>query len=249
MSGMLRSGKGNWTFLVACTMLAVVGQAYAEADTPSGHEVIRKFVDVSGGQDAYAKIRNRVIKAKLDLPDHGMEGDLIEILAPPNYHRIVAIDVYDANVIGITDGVAWSSNGEEASEPLEDALAADVKRHAQLNPFLDWTPESGEAMVVGDATIGDDECYRVEIVPAAGAPLLAFFSTKTGLLRRIDNRTVNMYRYFDDYRKQDGVLVPYALRVDAGMMMADLEIISIEQNIDLDNTAIGQPLNIDDGEK
>ena len=249
MSGMLRSSKSDWTLLVACTVLVAIVQAFAEADTPSGHDIIRKVVEVSGGLDAYAKIRNRVVKANLDLPDHGMEGDLIEILAPPNYRRIVAIDIYDANVTGVTDGVPWSSNGEGEPELLEGARAADVKRHAQLNPFLDWTPESGEAKVGGDAMIGDDECYRVEVVPATGSPLLAFFSKETGVLRRIDNRTINMYRYFDDYRKQDGVLVPYALRFDAGMMMADLEIISIEQNVDLDSTVTGQPFHIDDAEK
>ena len=50
-----------------------------------------------------------------------------------------------------------------------------------------------------------------------------------------------MFRHFDDYRILNGVLVPYALQVDAGMIWTYfLKIISIEQNVELDKFSTGQ---------
>jgi len=203
------------------------------AEDPTGHEIIARFIEVSGGAEVYSEIDNRVLDANLDFADHGMEGKLVEVYAPPNYRQVVEVDVYEPRVIEVKDDIVLTSNGESERVVAGGARREDIRRHAQLNPFLDWTPRSGKAEVAGLAKIGDDECYRVEISPLTGAPILAFFSKETGLLRRIDNREANMYRYFGDYRELDGILVPYKVRVDAGMMMSDLEILRLEHNVDL----------------
>jgi len=241
MPSRLTSRIFTWTAVAA--ILIPASAAMAEPDAPSGQELIQQFVELSGGQAAYEKVQNRVIKANLDLSDHGMEGTITEVIAPPNYHREIVLDEYDGIrvVSGVTNGVAWRLNAEKQRAPLEGDEAADLQRHAQLNPFLDWTPMSGEANVVGDANLGEDECYRVEITPANDSPLFAFFSKNTGLLRRIDNKAADAYRYFDDYRKLDGVLVPHVLRFEFGMWMANYESVTIEQNADLDDIKLEDP--------
>ncbi len=220
-------------------LFAILESAVADNGHPSGHAIIQRFVDVCGGREAYANIRNRVIVAKVDLPDHGMEGELVEFFCPPDYRRVIVVDDYDPIVIGLTGGNPWRwiSPGERSA--MDDALATDTKRHGQLNPFLDWTRESGETNVTGDSTIDEDACYRVEILPVEGSPLLAFFSKKTGLLRRIDDRAANMFRYYDDYQMEGGVLIPRNVRIDAGMMGLDLDFVSIDQNIDLKDFGVG----------
>lgn len=238
---MIGSSKTPRVIFALTTIIAMMVQPLVQANAPSGHEIIQRFVAISGGHEAYSKIQNRVTIANIDAPDHGMKGEFVEILTPPNYRRMLSLDIYDANITGISDGVPWSASGAGKPENLKGAAAADVIRHAQLNPFLDWTPESGTAELLGEATIEKDECYRVEITPNGSKPLLAFFSKKTGLLRRIDNWAATMFRHFDDYRILNGVLVPYALQVDAGMMWTySLKIISIEQNVELDKFSTGQ---------
>lgn len=53
-----------------------------------------------------------------------------------------------------------------------------------------------------------------------------------------------MFLYFDDYRELDGVLVPYSTRFEAGMMMADVTVVSIMQNIELDDATFDVPPEI-----
>lgn len=228
----VRSINSRLVLMIAAGFAATT-PAVAEDSPPSGHEIIQRFVDVCGGREAYAKIRNRAVLAKVDLSDHGWEGELVELFVPPDYRRLIVVDSFDPIVTGLADGTPWRWNAAGERTAMDKALTADTKRHAQLNPCLDWETDSGEATVVGDATVDNDECYRVEIVPTDGSALFAFFSKKTGLLRRIDDQAANMFRYYDDYQKKDGVLIPHNVRIDAGMMMLHLDFVSIEQNVDL----------------
>ena len=223
--------------VVACC--GVVVPAVAEDHVLSGDEIIERFVDVSGGRGAYAKIRNRVVLAKLDIPDHGWEGELAELFVPPDFRRVVTIDAYDPIVNGVNDGTPWQRTPLGTRSPLGrggelgQAQAADIVRHAQLTPFLDRTLESGEARVVSDGAINGDECYRVEVLHSSEPAIYAYFSKKTGLLRRIDNSLIRTVRYFDDYRKHDGILIPHKVQIHVGMIMMDLGFLRIEQNIEL----------------
>ncbi|MFP6581136.1 MAG: hypothetical protein VCD00_01125, partial [Candidatus Hydrogenedentota bacterium] len=66
------------------------------------------------------------------------------------------------------------------------------------------------------------------------------FSKETGLLRGLDNFSANLFRYYDDYREHDGVLIPHKVHIDAGMIMMDFEFLRIEQNVDLTELSVGE---------
>ena len=244
MSSLLRPKASRWSILAA-GMFIIAVPMIAVTESPSGHDMVVKFVELSGGKEAYAKIRNRVIEATLSFPDHGMEGEMSEFFAPPNYRRVISIDVYDENISGVTGNIAWVQHPMEGLEILEGDRAIAARRQAQMNPFLDWTPDSGEANVVGQGKVGEEECYRVELLPRKGSPITAYFGKESGLLRRVDDRKANLFLYFDDYRELNGVLVPYRTRFEAGMMMADVVIVSIKQNIDLDEATFDLPPEIE----
>ncbi|MFP6581518.1 MAG: hypothetical protein VCD00_03065, partial [Candidatus Hydrogenedentota bacterium] len=202
-------------------------QVVAEEEVPTGDEVIQRFVDVSGGREAYTAIRNRVILAKLDLADHGWEGELAELLVPPDYRRIIVINNFDPVIHGINRGDAWQRTPLGPRNPLgqgremADVRAADLKLLGQLNPFLDWKSGTGKAKVEREVTMEGDDCFRVEVTLPDGHIVYAYFSKETGLLRGLDNFSANLFRYYDDYREHDGVLIPHKVHIDAGMIMMD----------------------------
>ncbi len=240
----VRPKLSRWA-LAAAGMFIITAATTATADEPSGYEIVVKFVELSGGEEAYAEIRNRVIESTLSLPDHGMEGEMSEFFAPPEYRRVISIDVYDENLDGVTGDIAWAYHPMDEPKILEGEEAVATRRQAQLNPFLDWTADSGEANLVGDGIVGEEACYRVALLPKNGSPIMAYFGKESGLLRRLDDRKANLFLYFDDYRELDGVLVPYDTRFEAGMMMADVTIVSIQQNIDLDDATFDLPPEIE----
>ena len=224
--------------------LAGVAPTAADDSAPSGDEIIHRFVEVSGGREAYASIRNRVILAKLDLPDHGWEGELAEIFVPPDYRRVIVIDNYRPVVHGINHGKPWQRTPLGPRNPLGQGPelagvnAADLKLLGQLNPFLDWSSAPGKARVEREIAIEGEDCFRVEVTLPDGHIVYAYFSKETGLLRQLHNFNANLFRYYDDYREHDGVLIPHNVHVDAGMIMMGFEFIRIEQNVDLTQLSV-----------
>lgn len=231
--------------ILAVTTVAVAVSTFALADEPSGHAIVARFVEVSGGAAAYSKIQNRVVEAAVSLPDHGMEGEMSETFSPPDHRLVMTIDVYDEMVSGVTKGVAWVVHPMDGSEILGGHSEAAAKRQAQLNPFLDWTAASGEAKVVGTLKVGGEDCYRVELRPKEDSLITAYFGKESGLLRKTDDRTAGVFRFYDDYRELDGVLVPYKTRFEVGMMNADMTIVNIEQNVDLHEDTFDLPPHIE----
>ena len=72
--------RSTVTALVAAIAILAVGgssPAYAERDLPSAEEIFAKFVEASGGADAYAKLKNQVTKGTFAFPGMGMEGPMV----------------------------------------------------------------------------------------------------------------------------------------------------------------------------
>ena len=236
--------------IFAGLLICIVGfpspksHADAEKENPTGDEVIQRFIEVSGGREAYARIQNRVILAKLDLADHGWEGELAEIIVPPDYRRVIVFNNFDPVIHGISNGEPWQRTPLGPRNPLgqgselADVNAADIKFLGQLNPFLNWSFGSGNAKVEREVSLEGDDCYRVEVTLPGEHIVYAYFSKGSGLLRGLDNFPANLFRYYDDYREHDGVLIPHKVHIDAGMIMMDIEYLSLEQNTDLTKVSV-----------
>ena len=147
----------KYTGLAVAFAFASISPAFADHHLPSAAEIFAKYTEATGGAAAYAKLKNQVTKATFSLPDMGMDGPMVNTVAPPNTRSTITFEGFGVFDSGVTDGVAWDVNPMEGSKILEGDEAAIAVATASLNPFLDF---KGEAKTVGEEKVGDEDCYK-----------------------------------------------------------------------------------------
>jgi len=220
----------------AAVMAAVSALPASAADLPEPKDIFAKYVEATGGADAYAKLKNQVTNATFALPDMGMEGPMVTTAAPPNNRTTITFDAFGTVDSGVTDGVAWSVNPMEGSAILEgDAATVAVASAAALSPFIDF---KGEAKTTGEEKVGDEDCYTVEITGVG----TSYFSKKSGLL--VKSGTPQGNATLSDYKEVDGIMVAHKTNIDGGQMAFEITVNSVEHNVDLDDATFAVPDDI-----
>jgi hypothetical protein len=218
---MKRNGLAILSAAIIAAMSAIPAGA---ADLPSPEDIFAKYVEATGGADAYAKLKNQVTEATFALPDMGMEGPMVTTVAAPNTRTSITFDAFGTVDSGVTDGVAWSVNPMEGSKILEGDEAAVAVGGVAINPFLNF---KGEAETVGEGKVGDEDCYKVDIAGVG----TSFFSKESGLLLQADSPmgTATM----SDYKEVDGIKIAHSTAISGGQMGFEITVNSVKHNVDL----------------
>lgn len=221
--------------MCAVVMAAVSALPASAADLPSPEDIFAKYIEATGGSDAYAKLKNQVTKATFALPDMGMEGPMVTTISAPNARTTITFDAFGEVDSGVTDGVAWSVNPMEGSKILEGDEAIMAIASASINPFLDF---KGEAKTVGEEKVGDEDCYKVEITGVG----TSYFSKESGLL--LKSGTAQGTATLSDYKEVDGIKIAHKTNIDGGQMAFEITVNSVEHNVDLDGDVFSVPDDI-----
>ena len=174
-----------------------------------------------------------VLKTESQLSGYGGGGFEISVVDLKD-GRSVSNDTLGAstNAQGYDGHQAWEQDSFDAVkiESGGDTLALAINR-TYRNANLWWRPDFGGATVVLDPgkTEGGATYDVVTVTPKNGKPFDAWFDATTHLLSRTIEKhgsqtvTVTM----SDYRKLDGVQIPYTVVVDAGTGADDLQTVTL----------------------
>ena len=224
----------QYTGLAVAFAFASISPAFADHHLPSAAEIFAKYTEATGGAAAYAKLKNQVTKATFSLPDMGMDGPMVNTVAPPNTRSTITFEGFGVFDSGVTDGVAWDVNPMEGSKILEGDEAAIAVATASLNPFLDF---KGEAKTVGEEKVGDEDCYKVDIVGVGSA----YFSKASGLL--VKNESPDGDSTLSDWKEVDGIKIAHKTVIAADMTF-EIVINSVEHTVELADDAFTLPAEI-----
>jgi hypothetical protein len=203
------------TLLAASTALLLAMDAYAATDAQA----------VLSANKAATGVRSddkMVLQTESQLGGQGMNGFDISVVDLKD-GRSVSNDTLgpSTSAQGYDGSQAWEqdSSGTVNIESGGDALPLAIN-NAYRNANLWWRPDFGGASVVLDSSRTEDGAtYDVlTVTPKNGKAFDAWFDVKTHLLERTIEKqgpqtvTVTM----SDYRKLDGVQIPYKVVVDSG---------------------------------
>jgi len=219
------------TGLAVAFAFASISPAFADHHLPSAAEIFAKYTEATGGAAAYAKLKNQVANATFSLPDMGMDGPMVNTVAPPNSRSTITFEGFGVFDSGVTDGVAWDVNPMEGSRILEGDEAAIAVASVAINPFVDF---KGEAKTVGEETIGDEDCYEVDIVGVGSA----FFSKASGLLVKSDSPQGPST--LSDWKEVDGIMIAHKIVIAADMTF-EIVLNSVEHNVEIADDAFALP--------
>jgi hypothetical protein len=226
------------------------------SDAPqTAEQVIGAYVSALGGKEALAQITSRKAEGRVEMANRKEGGQkFITYWRAPDFSRMrVESDGEDIE-LGFDGKAGWRSeyvgviervSGRSLELLLRDANPLRYARLAELYPDVTLDREPPE-----DAPKGTGLIYR-----GREETLRFYFDPKSHLLTEITaegakDETGPRHYLFEDYRKVDGVLFPFAIREIVALPNADPRAVHIEhivryhklqQNINIPESMFSPP--------
>lgn len=232
-------------------------QAAAKPTLPSSDEILAKYVQALGGEQALRKVTSRLVTATVDLPGAPGPGGGTPVHATaqhyfkaPDLNVLITQTPAGATSTAYDGKSAWSQDAKGAVTEATGVALARAKRDSDFYESLDLKQLYTRLTVRGIEKVRDHDAYMLQAVPQGEPAERLYFDTQSGLLLRkwtvtpttLGNSPVQTD--YDDYRDAgDGVKVPYMIRI-AGLTPNQGRTVHIEKvqdNVPIDNSKFDKP--------
>ena len=232
--------------------------APAEPVLPTIDEVLIKYVQALGGEQALRKVTSRVITGKRDIPTG--PGGLVPIPAEVEIYQKapnLTVSIYRTEKFVISDGFdgtgAWAQTIAGAVNNVQNPDAGRIRRMADFYEPLDLRQNYTSLSVEGIETIGSRRAYVVVGRPEGDTPERLYFDVQSGLLVR---RAVYLQTPagpspfqvdFEDYRESGGVKIPFLVRTNPASQRSELgtsstlRVLKVKNNVALEPARFMRP--------
>jgi hypothetical protein len=221
---------GTRTFQMMSFMLAgavACGSAFLATaeELPDGKTLIHQYFEACGGKAALEGLKNQRQKGKMMLTDMGLQAKYLAYTEPPNHYNEsdfqgIAVKMGDSN------GIAWSVN------PFSGNTAQKNDGSRSIDAVLRSLDAYEKFECVGEETIGEAACYKVEMTHATRPALTVYFDQKSGYLIQIVGSN-GVKRTFGDYKPVGNVTVPHKMAVTGDEVNFEITYESVEFNVDI----------------
>jgi len=233
--------------IVAILAAGIFASASEEA-LPPADQILDAYVEATGGRDAYDRISNRVTRGTMEIVGQGVTMDLTIYNAKAGKLYMIVESEATGRIEKGTDGkVVWENSAMMGPQIKEGQERSDFLREAALDKYARWREVYGDAECVGAESVDGNPAYKVNLTPKDGRPQSLYFDQASKLLVKVDLTVENpmgvipVETYLRDYRKVDGLLLPYTARVVVMGQERLMTTESIEQNVDLPEDRFGLP--------
>ena len=211
--------------------------AYGADPLPSAESVLDRYIQVTGGRQAYEKRKSEIAHGTLEYTSLGIKGSITRYAAEPDkYYASLDIEGLGKVEMGINGQLAWENTallGPRVKTGLERAEAI---REGNLNATLNWRKVYPKVENAGLETIDGEECYKVVMTPAEGQPIVGYYQKKSGL--QVKMTTVSSTQMGDipleliasDYKDFGGILEPAKVIQKAGAQEFSITLERVEVN-------------------
>jgi hypothetical protein len=236
---MLRSTRH---FLLTLLMGGLLpgAHAFAADAIPSPESILDRYVDVTGGKQAYEKRKSEIATGTLEYPAQGIKGTITRYEAEPDsYYAAVDIPGIGKIEMGVTGGVAWESSailgpriksGEEKQQAIREATMNSTLYGRKLFPKVE---------MAGVEPIDGQDCYKVVLSPAEGKPETMYFQKKSGLAVKTSMVAVSQAGEIPvevtvgEYKNFGGVLAPAKVTQKAAGQDFTISIDKVQVNAEI----------------
>ena len=236
-------------FLIGAAILA--GPAAAAAAPPEGAAILDRYLEVTGGKAAYEAVKNRVIKATLELPAQSIKLDFVLYTARPK----LAYTVLESQMVGkiesgVYEGYAWETSTMTGPRLKEGSEELEAVRDANFDLMVNWRKTYPKVEVVGADTVDGVPCWKVVMTPRFGRARTAWYEQEAGLVKQIEITAESPAGALtalikqSDYRKVDGLLMPHRSETDVAGAKRVLTIHSVEHDVDLPADRFTPPADV-----
>ena len=240
--------------LSACAPKATAPEASTEAtpaELPAAEGLFQAHVDATNQAVAIEGVDTLKVSSVMRLPTAGIEGTIVMHWARPN--RVLV----EQTIPGIGEGKmgfdgenGWSSDnmmgprlmeGQELEEALLDSdLMSDIN-------FREWYPE---LETLGTTEFNGIPAYEVKAVARFGRESTLYFSVENSMQIGASHSAetamgpMTMEVFNQGFKDFDGMIVPQLSYIKTGPMTMELEVMTVEKNVELAEDFFTPPAEI-----
>ena len=222
-------------------LLAVAGagvtSVYGADPLPSAESILDRYVQVTGGKQAYEKRKSEIAHGTVDFPALGIKGSMTRYAAQPDkFYYTVDIAAIGKMETGVTGAIAWENSAILGPRVKSGVERAEAIREGNMNATVDWRKLYPKVVNAGIEIIDGEECYKVVMTPAEGQPITGYYQKRSGL--QVKLTTVASTQMGDipvdviasDYKNFGGILEPAKVTQKAGPQEFTMTLDRVEVN-------------------
>ena len=155
----------------------------ADDSLPTPREIIDRFIEVTGGMEAYKKHTSRTSSGYFEMPAMGLRGPMTVKQSSPNL-MLVAIEFPGMGSMqqGYDGTIAWSIDPMSGARLITGKQLDQMKREADFFNSVDILKNFDTSKTVGIADFGGEKCHQIKLTSSDGITN-AYYSVETGLAR------------------------------------------------------------------
>lgn len=208
--------------------------APAANESAAADAVLQSHIEASGGSSNLARIQNRVTESKLSMG--WLSATLKSTLVQPNLFLDEASMLAVSSSSGYDGHAGWKRDGSKL-ESLQGSELTRMLRGHSLDWYLklqSWYPVRKR---LPDAELEGTPVHVLELTASTGEKEIWRLDARSGLLRQVegfafekDKPPTKAVTTFSDYRKIDGIVLPYKTTITDGKRTFTAVVGSLKHN-------------------
>jgi zinc protease len=236
---------------VAVALLFFAGTAIsqnASQAAPTVDEIIDHYISAIGGRAAIEKVASRVSLGNIDVPSMHLSGTVMIHEKAPN--KILQVVVINGNAFrqGFDGENGWTDDPADGERTLSGAQLAESRRDADFYHPLHLHQIYSDLKYVGTEKLDDRDAYVLQGTPdGESEPDKMYFDPQTGLIVRLVSHShtpdgeSTVTEDFQDYRKVDGLQLPYTVVQKGGSADFTIRIGELRHDVSLEDSEFAPP--------
>lgn len=215
---------------------------------PSVDQVINRYLEALGGQDAAVKFATRSAKGKVSVAAIG-RGSFVMYAKVPN-KMVMTVDIPEVGVVtqGYDGTKGWTQTKRMGMRPARVVELSAFKREADFLSFLRLKANYPQMRLLGTSKIGYREVYVIEAKPTSGEADKFYFSKENGLIIRWDDvraafgMRTSTETYLDDWTDVDGLKMPFTITQLFPGASVVLTFDEVKHGVQINDTVFNRPV-------
>jgi photosynthetic reaction center cytochrome c subunit len=235
------------------------GQTLAFSDAPSMslpsvNEILAKYVEAIGGNEAIHKNHTRMEQGRVEGP-RGLHAAMETYRTAPDKAFAIVHRPNGDVTEGVNGEIGWGKRGNgEVTEESGDELARS-KQWAEFYPGERFDRDYERLQVRGTESVNGHDAYVVMVWWKGDGADRIYFDVQSGLLLRISHRidsplgALPLQTDYEDYRDVSGLKIPFTVRVARVDGMTTYTWTKMDANVAIEPSRYEKPVEKSSAEK
>jgi photosynthetic reaction center cytochrome c subunit len=214
---------------------------------PAADQLLDKYLQALGGKEALEKISSRVEKGTLTSSDGDHSAIDVLAQAPDKRYSAMHLPKGGESITAFDGHTGWLGNPHRPPRAMSPAEGENARLDAEIQFGTDLKTLFTGFRVRAKEKVGGHDAYVVTGFTEGKPPVKFYFDAESGLLLRFVRYTETplgrnpVQVDFADYRKANGVSVPYRWTLARPSGRFTIQVDDLQQNVPVDDAKFAMP--------